>query len=89
MTIDLLTPNVCNFANGNFTLLSVGTCKSRLNQAGDGTWEPASPVDIVFEVLPARAQTVVKKTTITCIKGKVTKKVTAVKPVCPAGYKKK
>lgn len=31
----------------------------------------------------------VKKSTITCIKGKLTKKVTAVKPVCPAGYKKK
>jgi len=30
-----------------------------------------------------------KKTTITCIKGKVSKKVTAVKPKCPAGYKKK
>jgi hypothetical protein len=30
-----------------------------------------------------------KKTTITCIKGKVTKKVTAVNPKCPAGYKKK
>jgi hypothetical protein len=30
-----------------------------------------------------------KKTTITCIKGKLTKKVTAVKPVCPPGYKKK
>ena len=29
-----------------------------------------------------------KKTTITCIKGKLTKKVTAVKPICPAGYKK-
>jgi hypothetical protein len=30
-----------------------------------------------------------KKVTITCVKGKVTKKVTAVKPVCPKGYKKK
>ena len=30
-----------------------------------------------------------KKTTITCIKGKTTKKVTAVKPKCPSGYKKK
>jgi hypothetical protein len=29
------------------------------------------------------------KTTITCVKGKLVKKVTAVKPVCPAGYKKK
>ena len=30
-----------------------------------------------------------KKTTITCIKGKTVKKVTAAKPVCPKGYKKK
>ena len=30
-----------------------------------------------------------KKTTITCIKGKLVKKVTAVNPKCPAGYKKK
>jgi len=30
-----------------------------------------------------------KKTTITCAKGKLIKKVTAVKPLCPSGYKKK
>jgi hypothetical protein len=30
-----------------------------------------------------------KKTTITCVKGKLTKKVTAVGPKCPTGYKKK
>jgi hypothetical protein len=30
-----------------------------------------------------------KKTTITCFKGKLTKKVTAVGPKCPSGYKKK
>jgi len=29
------------------------------------------------------------KQTITCVKGKITKKVTAVSPVCPAGFKKK
>ena len=29
------------------------------------------------------------KTTITCVKGKLSKKVTAVKPICPTGYKKK
>jgi hypothetical protein len=31
----------------------------------------------------------VKKTTITCAKGKTTKKVTAIKPKCPSGYKLK
>ena len=36
----------------------------------------------------AKAATL-RKTTITCIKGKSVKKVTAVKPLCPAGYKKK
>jgi len=30
-----------------------------------------------------------KKTTITCVKGKISKKVTAVNPKCSAGYKKK
>ena len=33
--------------------------------------------------------TAAQKTTITCVKGKLTKKVTAVKPKCPAGYKVK
>jgi hypothetical protein len=32
---------------------------------------------------------VTKKTTITCFKGKLTKKVTALKPSCPSGFKKK
>ena len=31
----------------------------------------------------------IKAVTITCIKGKMTKKVTAAKPKCPTGYKKK
>jgi hypothetical protein len=35
------------------------------------------------------AATAAKKTTITCAKGKLTKKVTAVGPKCPSGYKKK
>jgi hypothetical protein len=30
-----------------------------------------------------------KKITITCVKGKLTKKVTAIKPKCPAGYKRR
>jgi hypothetical protein len=37
----------------------------------------------------AKAAALRKKTTITCVKGKLTKTVTVVKPVCPVGYKKK
>jgi hypothetical protein len=29
------------------------------------------------------------KTSITCLKGKISKKITAVNPSCPKGYKKK
>lgn len=32
---------------------------------------------------------VIKKSTITCVKGKTTKKVSAVSPKCPSGFKKK
>jgi hypothetical protein len=38
---------------------------------------------------PTSRPVVAKKVTITCVKGKTSKKVTAVKPKCPAGYKKK
>ena len=30
-----------------------------------------------------------KKTTITCVKGKTSKKITGLTPKCPSGYKKK
>ncbi len=41
---------------------------------------------VALENIKAKTE---KRTTITCIKGKLTKKVTAVSPKCPAGYKKK
>lgn len=37
----------------------------------------------------ASTKQTVKQSTITCVKGKISKKVTALKPVCPTGYKKK
>jgi hypothetical protein len=38
---------------------------------------------------PVVAPVAKKKVTISCVKGKTTKKVTAISPKCPAGYKKK
>ena len=40
-------------------------------------------------ILAAAKAVANKKITITCVKGKLTKKVTAVKPKCPSGYKAK
>ena len=58
-----------------------GTFKPVITGYGDKD----ADIDLVtFDVYAAA-----KATTITCIKGKTTKKVTAVGPKCPAGYKKK
>lgn len=37
----------------------------------------------------AKAEAAMKKISITCVKGKLIKKVTAINPKCPSGYKKK
>ena len=51
---------------------------------------PASAAPMNPPVAPTPKPTVAaKKITITCVKGKTTKTVTAVKPVCPMGYKRK
>ena len=50
-----------------------------VNSVGESDWSEPVVVKAV----------VTKKTTITCVKGKLIKKVTAVKPICPSGYKVK
>jgi len=44
---------------------------------------------VAGQSVKVKSTTAPKQITITCIKGKTSKKVTALKPVCPAGYKKK
>ena len=57
------------------------------------TQEKAAVVEPPKSALPAERLPIVKKTvkkqTITCVKGKVTKKVTSTAPVCPSGFKKR
>ena len=62
-----------------------GTFKPVISGYGD----KESDVDLVTFDVYAAPKPVVKATTITCVKGKLTKKVTAVNPKCPTGYKKK
>lgn len=52
-------------------------------------WDKQMSIDLMVIANYEKEALSVKKITITCIKGKSTKKVTAVKPKCPAGYKKK
>ena len=86
--------------NGN----SVYACGASSGHDGKGGVSYASPVykhlDILKEAedyvaaalakeAEAKAALAKKKSTITCVKGKVSKKVTGANPKCPPGYKKK
>ena len=50
---------------------------------------PTVRVKLIQESTKKTAVTPLKQTTVTCIKGKKTKKVSAIKPACPSGWKKK
>ena len=51
--------------------------------------EPTPTATPTATSTPSAKPVAAKKTTITCVKGKSTKKVTAVKPKCPSGFKVK
>lgn len=63
---------------------SAPTVRVKLTQEAEAPAVAPTPI-----ATPAAKPAVAKKITITCVKGKTSKKVTAVKPVCPSGFKKK
>ncbi len=46
------TPAACTIAGGTITLVTTGTCSITANQAGNDTFQPASPVARSFTVTP-------------------------------------
>ena len=69
----------CNYINVT-TFSSELQSKERLLASLEGS---------ITNAIATAKTNAMKKTTITCVKGKLTKKVTAVNPKCPSGYKKK
>ena len=67
--------------------ISVKSGKIIIDVSGFEYSRPKLKIGIKKSYKPATK--ILNKTTITCIKGKTVKKITAVKPACPAGYKKK
>jgi hypothetical protein len=70
---------------GGFTF-STPSIKVKLSQEAVTPAPSATPT---ATPVPATKPIDAKKTVIVCMKGKVVKKVTAIKPKCPTGYKKK
>ena len=75
----------CSVSGSTLSLLKSGNCVVVATQAGTSTLAPASATSTVLIEGVAAAT----KKTITCIKGKATKKVTGTNPKCPPGYKLK
>jgi hypothetical protein len=72
----------------NFTF-SAPTLKIKLNQSANpgGSSSAAAPEKSATAAAPAKAAA--PRISITCVKGKITKKVTGSAPKCPAGFKKR
>jgi hypothetical protein len=91
-----LSSIIVNESDGWLTLNAGGfsfsnpTVKVKLTQDAPAVVAPA-PAPAVAPSTPAVTvvKPAVKQLTITCVKGKTSKKVTAAKPVCPSGFKKK
>jgi hypothetical protein len=77
------TPTICSVLGSTLNLLSAGNCAVTATQGGTATFAPVSATaNIVIAGSP-----VVAKKTITCVKGKSTKRVIGVNPKCPMGFK--
>ena len=85
ITYSSLTPKICSISGSELNLLRTGDCTVIATQAGTSTLAPASATANIT----LTATKVAAKKTITCIKGKTTKKVTGTNPKCPTGYKLK
>ena len=100
-----LVGNVCNVTGAtscpisnlgpdavfSFTVTAINSKGSAVSTVSNTVSYSSPAVVTTTSTSPPTTTTTVPpvKRTITCVKGKISKKVTAVSPVCPAGYKKK
>ena len=76
-----LTPSVCSINQNKLTFLGLGKCEVLSLAVGNDEWAETSLTTTFTKVSQRRS--------VTCVKGKLTKKISGVTPKCPAGYKKK
>jgi hypothetical protein len=77
------TPTLCSISGSTLNLLRAGNCAVTATQGGTTTFAPVSvTANIVITGSP-----VVARKTITCVKGKSTKRISGVNPKCPKGFK--
>jgi len=79
------TPDTCSITGSTLNLLVSGNCSVTASQPGTST---IAPISATTTVMIAENVAPTKKT-ISCVKGKKTKKVSGVIPKCPKGFKVK
>ena len=85
ITYSTTSAGICSITGSTLNLLKAGNCSVTATQAGTATLAPASAtVNITLS-----GTAVAAKKTITCTKGKTTRKVTGTNPKCPTGFKLK
>ena len=83
ITYQTTSAGICSISGSTLNLLKGGNCAITATQAGTTTLAPISATATVM------ISGGVAKKTITCVKGKKTKKVSGTNPKCPKGYKVK
>ena len=76
---------VCSITGSTLNLLKSGNCAVTATQVGTSAFAPISSTATVM----LTGSVVSDKKSITCVKGKSTKKVSGANPKCPKGYKLK
>ena len=77
--------NICTVSGSVLNLLLAGNCSVTATQAGTSTLATVSAT----ATLMLTGSVISDKKSITCVKGKSTKKVSGTNPKCPKGYKLK
>jgi hypothetical protein len=85
VTYSTTSTGICSITGSTLNLLTSGNCAVTATQAGTSTLAPASATATVM----LTGAVVTNKKSITCVKGKSTKKVSGTNPKCPKGYKLK
>ena len=83
VTYSTSSTGICSITGSTLNLLTSGNCAVTATQAGTSTLAPASATATVM----LTGAVVSDKKSITCVKGKSSKKVSGTNPKCPKGYK--
>jgi hypothetical protein len=85
VTYSTTSTGICSITGSTLNLLTGGNCAVTATQVGTSTLAPISSTATVMLTGAVFAD----KKSITCVKGKSTKKVSGTNPKCPKGYKLK